>query len=366
MTEMKSEVQKKKNARRPLIVRTVGLLVLLAVFSFLWLRFGLVGHGNNKNHKIVATGTIEATEVDISAEVGGKIEKLLVDEGYHVDHGDLVAKIDDSQLRADVDHAEAALASAQATLKDFEAGARSEELKSARAQVDLANTKLALEETNWERVAQLFKNGLISENQRDAAQANRDVARSQYDVAVEQLRLLEAGSRPDQIRAARGQAQQAEAALQLAKVRLKKTEIRAPNSGTVLVKESEQGEVISPGVPIVTIADLDDMWVKIYIDESDIGNVRLGQPAKVQVDSFPEKEFTGKVKYISDSAEFTPKNIQTREDRVKLVFAVKVGIDNEGGLLKPGMYADIKLESLSPVSQASDSFSETGVKKSER
>lgn len=349
MTGTKSGTPTKPNAKKPLTAKIAGSLVLLAVFSFLWLRFGLLARGNN-NHKILATGTIEATEVDISAEVGGKIEKLLVDEGYRVNQGDLIAKIDSSQLDADVQHAEAALASAQSTLKDLEAGARSEELKSARAQVELAKTKLALEEANWQRAAQLFKDGVLSENQRDDAQASRDVAKSQYDVAVEQLKLLEAGSRPDQIKAARGQVSQAEAALQLAKVRLEKTDVAAPISGTVLVKDSEQGEVVSPGVPIVTIADLGDMWVKIYIDESDIGNVKLGQPAKVRVDSFPEKEFSGKVTYISDLAEFTPKNIQTREDRVKLVFAVKVGINNEGGLLKPGMYADIELESLAPES----------------
>ncbi len=345
MTGTKSGSPTKPNSKKPLTAKIVGFLLLLVVSSFLWMRFGLLARGNNRDHKILATGTIEATEVNISAEVGGKIEKLLVDEGYRVKQGDLIAKIDSSQLEADVQHAEATLASAQSTLKDLEAGARTQELKSARAQVELAKTKLALEEANWQRAAQLFKDGVLSENQRDDAQANRDVAKSQHDVALEQLKLLEAGSRPDQIKAARGQVSQAEAALQLARVRLGKTDIKAPISGAVLVKDSEQGEVVSPGVPIVTIADLDDMWVKIYIDETEIGNVKLGQPAKVRVDSFPGKEFSGKVTYVSDMAEFTPKNIQTREDRVKLVFAVKVGINNEGGLLKPGMYADIEMES---------------------
>jgi HlyD family secretion protein len=199
----------------------------------------------------------------------------------------------------------------------------------------------------------LFTAGVASENQRDSARANRDVARGQYEVALEELKLLEAGARPDQIKAARHQLEQAEAALRLARIRLEKARIFSPISGTVLVKSSEQGEVVSPGVPIVTIADLGDMWVKIYIDEVNIGNIRLGQPARVRVDSFPEREFSGKITYISDEAEFTPKNIQTREDRVKLVFAVKVGIDNAGGLLKPGMYADIELD-VAPPANGSD------------
>jgi HlyD family secretion protein len=351
MTQATDEHSTKRNAKRPLLVRIVGIAVLAAVVSLLWWRFGPISERNANQSRILATGTIEATEVEVSAELGGTIENLLVDEGYRVERGQPVAKIEDSQLEAEALRAEAALESARAALEDLEAGARSEELQRARARVELARATLALAETEWQRADRLFKDGVLSEGQRDNARTSLDVAKSQHDVAAEELKLLEAGARPDQIKAARWQLKQAEAALRLARVRLEKTNISAPISGTVLVKSSEEGEVISPGVPIVTIADLGDMWVKIYIDEVDIGTLRLGQRARVRVDSFPGKEFSGKVTYISDEAEFTPKNIQTREDRVKLVFAVKIGIDNAGGLLKPGMYADIELEAMTPEPQ---------------
>lgn len=348
MTDTKAETNPRAVQKRPFIVRLIGLTILIAAICYLWWQYGPVAQRGLPPGKITATGTIEATEVDVSSEIGGRLDQLLTDEGRSVEKGDMLAKTDDSRIRAEVERAEAALKSARATLEDLEAGARLEELESARAGVELAHATLDLAEAEWRRAKDLFEKGILSESLRDSARANLDVAKGQYDTAQENLRLLEAGFRPDQIEAAQWQVKQAEAALKLANVEQKKTEIFAPIAGVILVKDSEQGEVILPGVPIVTIADLDDMWVKIYIDETNIGRIKLGQKAGVKVDSFPDKEFAGEITYISDEAEFTPKNIQTREDRVKLVFAVKIGIDNAGGLLKPGMYADIELDALSP------------------
>lgn len=349
MERIPNKIISNRGAARPLAVRVIGSIVLLGAVAFLWWRYGSLTPRNSAADAIVAAGTIEATEVDVSAEVGGRIVRLSVDEGRPVKKGELIAKIDDSQVATEVRGAEAALESARATLEDLNAGARTEELDRARARIELSRASLRLAESDWQRVEKLFQDGVISENQRDNARASLDVAKGQYDVAVEELRLFEAGSRPDQVEAARWRVAQAEAALNAVGVKLEKTEIHSPIGGVVLVKDSEEGEVVLPGVPIVTLADLDDMWVKIYIDERDIGKVRLGQEARVRVDSFPDREFSGNIIYISDEAEFTPKNIQTREDRVKLVFAVKVGIDNAGGLLKPGMYADIELDALSPA-----------------
>jgi len=336
-----------------LIVRIIGSALLTAAIAFLWWRFGPASERNNSLNTILATGTIEATEVNVSAEIGGQIERLLVNEGDRVERGRLIAKIEGSQLEAELVRAEAALESARATLGDLEAGARSEELERARVQAELARATLELAEAEWKRMGTLYEEGVVSENQRDSVRANRDVAKNQYGAALEGLKLLEAGSRPDQIEAARWQVKQAEAAVRLARIRVEKTGIHSPISGTVLVKDSEEGEVILPGVPIVTLGDPKDMWVKIYIDEVNIGKIRLGQHAGLRVDSYPEREFSGTVTYISDEAEFTPKNIQTREDRVKLVFAIKVGIDNEAGLLKPGMYADVELEGAAPETHVS-------------
>ena len=348
MTQPTDENKPKPRTARLPIVRLIGLAILIGVVAYLLWYFNPMGQKENVSNTIVATGTIEATEVDVAAEIGGLIEKLPVDEGDRLASGDLVARIESSRIEAEVSRAEAALGSARAVLKDLEAGARTEELDRARAEVKLAQAALELAQADWRRTTELFDEGVASENQRDTARANVDTARSRLDASEEVLRLLDAGSRPDQVEAARWQVKEAEAALHLARVSLDKASIFSPIAGVVLVKDSEQGEVISPGVPIVTVADLEDMWVKIYIDEVDLGKTRLGQRARVRVDSFPEKEFVGQITYISNEAEFTPKNIQTREDRVKLVFAVKVGLDSADGLLKPGMYADIELEALSP------------------
>jgi len=339
-----------KTKKRP-ILKIAVILAFFLVLGFIGLRMDFVTNRNNLRHLIVATGTIEATEVDIAAEIGGRILELAVKEGDHVKRGALIAQLDTSLLEAEVLRARGLLESARSALRDLEAGARTQELSQARARVELAKAKMALDEAEWRRARDLHKEGVASQHQLDSAVANRDVSRGQYAVAVEELKLLEAGSRPDRIDAARAEVEQAEAALRLSEVRLEKARITAPLSGVVLVKNAEQGEVMSPGVPIVTVADLDDMWVKIYIDEVDIGKLKVGQQAVVRVDAFPARPFTGHITYIADEAEFTPKNIQTREDRVKLVFAVKVGIDNAGGLLKPGMYGDIELDSLSPGSQ---------------
>ncbi len=361
-----TEVPERKDGKRPLIVRIIGLTILVVVIAFLWWQYGPVAQiwwqsggpselwdqygPDSRRDKaggaILVTGTIEATEVDVSAEIGGRIVELSVEEGDRVNIGQRIAKLEASQVDAEVSHAEAALQAVRAGLGDLQAGARSEELERARSRMELAAASLELAEAEWRRAEMLYKGGVFSENEMDNARASRDVARRQHETTAEELKLLEAGSRPDQIEAARWQVKQAEAALTLAHVKLGKTEITAPIGGVVLIKGSERGEVISPGVPIVTIADLDDMWVKIYINEVDIGRILLGQSAKVRVDSFPDREFAGNVSNISAEAEFTPKNIQTREDRVKLVFAVKIRIDNAGGLLKPGMYADIELQEL--------------------
>jgi HlyD family secretion protein len=348
MLEEMNKNSRKRVASGASLVKIIGAMGIAALGLFLLFRFGPASRRGQTNDRIVATGTIEATEIDVSAEVGGQIKKLSADEGDAVKQGELIAELDSGQATAEVTRAEAAVASARATFEDLQAGARPQELDRARARVNLARATLALAEADWRRASELFEEGVFSENQRDNARANLDAAKSQYNVALEEMKLLEAGARSDQIEAARWQVKQAEAALELAKVRLEKTRIYAPVSGTVIVKDSEEGEVVSPGAPIVTIADLDDMWVKIYIDEADIGKLKLGQHAKARVDSFPGKDFSGSVKFVSSEAEFTPKNIQTREDRVKLVFAVKVSVDNQNGLLKPGMYADIAIEAQSP------------------
>ncbi|MBU0573532.1 MAG: efflux RND transporter periplasmic adaptor subunit [Candidatus Margulisbacteria bacterium] len=247
----------------------VMFLVLIAVLAGgLWYLL------RPKNDELLASGTIEATEVALSSEVSGNVIKLNINEGSTVKAGEIVALIDPAPYQAD--------------------------LKRAQAQYDLAKS-------DYGRAAELYKDKSISAQQHDSARSAMEAARATLDLAA---------------------------------IQLKNTSITSPIDGTVLVKAIEQGELAMPGSPIVTVANLDEMKITIYIPENQIGKVRLGQKAEVYVDSYPGEKFLGEVSYIADKAEFTPKNIQTKEERVTQVFGIKIVLLNPEGKLKPGMPAD--------------------------
>ncbi len=157
------------------------------------------------------------------------------------------------------------------------------------------------------------------------------------------MALLEAGPRPDAVAAARAQVAEARAALALARARLVETRLDSPLTGIVLRKNLEIGETATPGVPILTLMDPDDMWLRAYVSETDLGRVRLGQAATLTVDAYPARTFAGVVREIASEAEFTPKNVQTKKERVNLVYRVKIAVRNTAGVLKPGMPADARI-----------------------
>jgi len=289
---------------------------------------------------ISVTGTIEATQVDVSVKITGRIVARLVREGDAVSRGQLLVRLDDSELLADVRRQEAALRAAQATLRDLEAGARSQEIEDARAAVSSAEATRIMTEREYARTEQLYRQSLIAAQDVDRARQVYQVARAQERSARERLALLLAGSRPEQIEAARWQVEQAQQALAQAQSRLREAAVYSPIDGVVLRKNLEVGEIANPGVPILTLVNPRDVWLRAYVPETEVGRLKVGDPARITIDAFPKRVFTGRVVEIASEAEFTPRNVQTKKERVNLVFRIKIQVDNPEGLLKPGLPAD--------------------------
>jgi HlyD family secretion protein len=226
----------------------------------------------------------------------------------------------------------------------MESGARPEEIAQARAARDVAAQQLADARRNLERTTNLFDGNAVSRETFENAQTAFEVARSRHEQAEEQLKLVESGPRPERIAAQRAQLRQAEAGFRVAEAALANMTIVAPLDGVVTVRHREPGETVPPGSPVLTVMNRDDRWVRIFVREDRIGAVKIGTPASITIDTYPEREYDGEVAFIASEAEFTPKNVQTAEERVKLVYAVKVRISGDPDHdLKPGMPADVRL-----------------------
>jgi membrane fusion protein YbhG len=289
---------------------------------------------------VSVTGTIEALQVDVSAKITGRIVARPVQEGDPVRAGQLLAKLEDTELAADVSRQEAAVRAARATLRDLLAGPRKEEIEDARAALQSTEATRWMTERDYRRSEELGKQALIATQEVDRARQAYDVAAAQERSARQRLNLLLAGSRPEQIEAARQQLGQAEQALAMSRSRLKEMTILSPLDGLVLRKNLEVGEVANPGVSILTLMDPKDMWVRAYVPEEEIGRIKVGDAARIMVDAYPGRTFAGRIIEIASEAEFTPKNVQTKKERVTLVFRIKIAVDNPEGILKPGLPAD--------------------------
>jgi len=381
----------------------VVVVVLIVAAAIVW---RARGQSPAPSGELYGNGIIETTEVDISAKVAGKITSLLVDEGNPVRPNDILAQLDSDELAAQVQQAEAALASARANLAELLAGTRPEDIRRAQAQyqaatqaqqqaqahydlvkagpraeeiaqlrasVRQAEVALADAERELVRLQGLENQGAVARQQVDLQRTRRDSAAAQLDAARERLRAAEVGSRPqeiaaaaaalrqaqDQMRAAkaaldlvvagpraetieaaRARVAQAEAVLKAAQTQFGYTTIRAPVDGVVVLRAAELGELVTPGMPILRVSVIDRPWLRVYVPETDLGRVKLGQKADVISDTYPDRKYPGRVVEIAEQPEFTPKNVQTREERVKLVFGVKIEVENPNRELKPGMPAD--------------------------
>lgn len=289
----------------------------------------------------ILTGTVEATKADITPRQGGYLRERPFKEGDRVEAGQAAAQLDVRDLEAQMAECDAALKKAQSQLFDLEKGARPQELREAAANVASALSVYKQSHADRLRYEELYSQGAVARQQLDQAVADDLVAINSLKAAREQEALLQEGNRVDEIEAQRAEVKRAEAALKNAQVDLADATLYSPVSGVVLSKNYEVGEYVAAGMSVATIVDLSDCWVRVYVPSDVLGSIKLGQECDVKIDAYPDKVFKGRIKEISDSAEYTPRNSITRRERANLVFAVKVALPNEEGIFKPGMVADV-------------------------
>jgi HlyD family secretion protein len=379
----------------------IARLRILAILALLLGGGGAAYWYLNVNHvlsdgQIRVSGNIETTEAQVAFKIPGRVVKRRFDEGEKVKKDQLVAELDTADLqcnmnlrRAEVqtakaaldellagsrreekDAAKAALERAAHGLADLEAGSRPQEIAAAEAAVAAAAADLNRLQADLRRDTELFQRKTITAQQYDTTRAAHDVATEKHRQAVEQLKLVKEGPRIEQVKQARStlaqaQAQydqvmagpriedieqgrarlkQAEAALELAQTQLSYAKVYAPLTGVVLSKNIEPGEYVAPGTAVVTVGDLVNVWLRGYIQENEKGRVKVDQTAWVTTDSYPGKKYKGRVSFIASEAEFTPKNVQTQKERVKLVYRIKINITDLDMELNPGMPADAVIE----------------------
>jgi HlyD family secretion protein len=357
--------------------------------------------------RILISGNIELSEVDIAFKTAGRLIERNVDEGDTVKKGMVVARLDRDQLvqqresqvatlqtaeaqlaearssaewqrstmAADLDARRSDLSSAQSHLQEMKNGSRPEEVRQAQAAVDSAQAEFDGAKRDWDRAQTLIKSDDISKAQFDQYRKGMDAATANLQQAKEHFALVSAGNRSEEIESATAQESKARASLKMGEAnslelqrreqdilarqgdiarakaqivlidsQLSDTIAIAPVSGVVLVKAADVGEVLAPGTSVVTIGDIDHPWLRAYVGETDLGRVKLGSKVKVTTDSYPGKIYNGRVSFISSEAEFTPKQIQSTEERVKLVYRIKIDIDNPQHELKSNMPADAEIQ----------------------
>lgn len=291
--------------------------------------------------QILAPGYVEATEVRLATKLGGTLLSFPVEEGDRVETGQEVARFQtvDSELALAAVRAEVELARAQATLT--EKGFRHEEITEAEAQVARVEVELAAAERELARFQGLLDTGSGTEKTRDDARTRRDAAEKSLAAGKAQLAKLRAGFRIEEIDAARARLAAAEARMAQIEQQIRDATITAPTDGVITQKLVEAGEIVPPGTRLAVISELDTVDLVAYLAGPDLGRVRLGQKVQVTTDDGQSRE--GTLAFISPEAEFTPKNVQTRDERIKLVYKIKIALANQDGLFKPGMPAEAQL-----------------------
>lgn len=286
------------------------------------------------------SGTIEVTSTEVSFKVPGRIRERLVDEGAAVRTGQLVARLEDADLANEVAVRKAQVESARQMLAELEAGSRRDEVRQAEAVVARAEAEAKRQTDDFRRQQELLAKEVISRQRFETAQAANQAAQAQLRESLAALSLVREGPRRERINQGRARLREAEAALKEAETRLGYATLTSPTQGIVTAKHAEPGEQVNPGSPVVTIGDLSSCWLRAYIPETELGRVKLGQRVRVASDTYKGKAYEGTITFISPEAEFTPKNVQTEKERVKLVYRIKVTIPNPRQELKPGMPAD--------------------------
>ena len=286
------------------------------------------------------SGNLEAHESLVSFKVTGRIINLPVDEGMTVKAGDLLARLDNDDYRQQVAVDEATSHVRDRQLALGLAGSRQQDIEAAQQAILDAQADLEQKKRDYARYQALYEKDEIPAQTRDQAATNVTRAQATYDRAQLIYNELAEGTRKEELAVQRANIHQSDQSLHLSSIRLAYTVLRAPFDGVVLVRQAELGEVVLPGTAIVTLADLNHLWVRVYVPETDLGKVHWGQAVDVRTDTYPDKIYRGRISFISAEAEFTPKSVQTEKERVTLVYRVKVDVENPNRELKPGMPAD--------------------------
>jgi HlyD family secretion protein len=355
-----------------LIPIILAALIAAAAYSMGWF---------HRDASLQGSGTVEARNIRVGSKVGGRIDKILVREGDTVDAGQLLITFDDKELQAslqqsraaaekaargfrpeEIAEARAAAAQAKAEYDQRKNGYRQEDIDAAKADFDRATADEERTHLDYQRYDALAAKDLVSKQQRDTAEANWKMALAQKQNAQHKLDELRKGYRPEEIAAAEARYRQTQATLEkfergnrredvaaakaafaYDEARFRERQVLAPAPATVEVLDVRPGDLIPPNTPIATLLERDQIYVRIYIPETEIGHVHIGQKAEIRVDSFPNQIFNGVVEQINQQAEFLPRNVQTREERVHQVFGIKVRIDDSSHRVLAGMAADVKL-----------------------
>ncbi|MCS7229447.1 MAG: HlyD family efflux transporter periplasmic adaptor subunit [Candidatus Kryptonium sp.] len=313
------------------------------LFAILILPF-IISCSNNKNGGIFKTsGTTEAKEVVVSSEISGKIIYINFDEGDKVDSGFVLCQIDTELTYQKYLEAKAQMEASYLQYQLLLKGARTEEIEAMEEVVNRAKVNLENAQKQFERIKSLYEDGVATQEQFDNVRAFYETSKTQYEEARKKLEALRKGAREEEIKIAFSNYNRAVALVRAIQIQLKDSKIVAPISGFVLEKFVEIGEFIPAGAPIAKIANLEEVYVRFFIPEKEIGIIKIGDSVNIKVNSYPGKIFKGKVVFISPKAEFTPKNVQTEEERAKLVYAVKVKVKNENGVFKSGMPVDVEI-----------------------
>jgi multidrug resistance efflux pump len=360
------------NRKRLIIALVLAAVLAATAYSMGWFRH---------DTSLQGSGTVEARNIRVGSKIGGRIDKVLVREGDSVEAGQILITFDDKELQAslaqsraasekavrgfrpeEIAEARAAAAQAKADYEMRKNGYRQEDIDAAKADLDRANADEVRSRLDAARYDELAKKDLVSKQQRDTADAAWKMAAALKQNAQHKLAELTSGYRPEEIAAAKARYEQTQATLEkfergnrredvaaaraafaLDEARYRERQVVAPSNATVEVLDIRPGDLIAPNIPIATLLERDQIYVRIYIPETQIGLVHVGQKADIRVDSFPNQVFNGVVEQINQQAEFLPRNVQTREERVHQVFGIKVRIDDSSHRVLAGMAADVKL-----------------------
>jgi HlyD family secretion protein len=287
-------------------------------------------------------GNVDIREVNLGFRVPGKLAEVKCDEGDGVRVGEVLARLDDEPYRRGVDEAKAQLESLRARLKLLEAGNRPQEIAQARATVHEREVAAENAGRTYRRLQDLFTNHTVSQQERDDAEASLRESEARLKSATEQLSLLEAGFRPEEIAQARADVSHAEAVLASASLQLTDTVLTSPSDGVVLTRAEEPGAILQTGASVLTVSLQRPVWVRAYVEEPDLGRIHPGMKVEVYTDSRSGRPYAGQVGYISPRAEFTPRNVETPELRTSLVYRFRVVVDNPDEALRQGMPVTVR------------------------